>query len=397
MERVTTSLASQHPTGAGRGWVLLAALLLTIATFGVGVAARTSCPKPCISDFPALYQARGVRPGAPPYLSRNLEYPVVTGGAFYIVTLVTKTARSFFFATAALMSLLALAVTALLVRRAGTWAFLWALAPPIALYGALNWDLLAVAPALAGLLAYETGAFALAGCLLAVGASAKIYPALYLVVLLVDGLAARDRRRARRVAAAAAVTLLALNLPVLLAAPHGWLYPLQFQAARHPTPASLWNYVGRTPRLHPWLHGTALNAVTSVGSLVVLALGLGIALRRLWLRTLGPLAAAAFVTGVFLLANKVYSTQYDLWLVPFLVLLAVPWRNVLWFFAADAAVFAVTFAALEGQVVWTPTWGWLRFALVLLRAAAIIALLHQWLRNSSRYAIDLLPEIAPVA
>jgi len=399
LERPRSRLHVSAPGARRPGWrVLLVTLLLTLATLGVGVAARAPCPRPCISDFPILYHSRGIRPDALPYLRRNLEYPVVIGGAFYAVTLVTGTSRSFFFVTAAFMGMLALGVTVLLVRRVGTRAFLWALAPPLALYGALNWDLLAVAPAVAGLLAYETGAFALAGCLLAVGASAKVYPVLYVVVLVVDRLATRDRRGARRVAAAATVTALALNVPILLAAPHGWAHPFRFQAARKPTPASLWNYVGRTPSLQPWLHGTAFSVVTSVGSPLVLALGLGIALRRLWLRRLGPMAAAAFVTGVFLLANKVYSPQYDLWLVPFLVLLAVPWKNVAWFLAADAVVFGVTFAILEHEVAWTQTWAWVRFVFVLFRAAAIIALLRGWLGSSRGRAIDLpATESAPAA
>jgi uncharacterized membrane protein len=366
------------------GRILLVGLLLTLATFGVGVAARTPCPRPCVSDLPILYQSRGIRPDAPPYLSRNLEYPVAIGGAFYAVTLVTKTSRSFFFATVALMGGLALGVTVLLVRRAGRHALLWALAPPLALYGALNWDLLAVAPAVAGLLAYESGGFALAGCLLAVGAAAKVYPGLYVVVLVIDRLAVGDHRGARRVAVAAGGTLLALNLPVLLAAPHGWAYPFRFQAARQPTQSSLWNYVWHFPSLPPWLHGTAVDVVPTVGSLLVVVVGLGIALRRVWSRTLEPMAAAAFVTGVFLLANKVYSPQYDLWLVPFLVILAVPWRNVVWFFSADAAIFVVTFSILNREIASTPAWAWLRFALVLWRAAAIVALLRQWLASTRR-------------
>ena len=42
---------------------------------------------------------------------------------------------------------------------------------------------------------------------------------------------------------------------------------------------------------------------------------------------------------MFLLANNVSQPQYDLWLVPFFALLAVPWKNIVWYLAADAAIF----------------------------------------------------------
>ena len=60
-------------------------------------------------------------------------------------------------------------------------------------------------------------------------------------------------------------------------------------------------------------------------------------------RRLDAIAVGAAVVGVFLLSNKVYSPNYDLWIVPFFVLLPIPRRVWIAFSASAPGVFVLVY------------------------------------------------------
>jgi hypothetical protein len=73
-----------------------------------------------------------------------------------------------------------------------------------------------------------------------------------------------------------------------------------------------------------------------VGSLVLVSV---LALRR----NLDAFEIGGAIVGLFLLANKVYSPNYDLWIVPFFVLLPVARRTWIAFVVSDLAVFVLVY------------------------------------------------------
>jgi hypothetical protein len=82
--------------------------------------------------------------------------------------------------------------------------------------------------------------------------------------------------------------------------------------------------------------------------LVLFAAGTGWFLWRGWTRRTEPqgypvTAVSLGIIAVFLLVSKVHSPQYALWVVPFLVLLDVPWWLVLAYLIGDALVFLTGF------------------------------------------------------
>jgi hypothetical protein len=135
---------------------------------------------------------------------------------------------------------------------------------------------------------------------------------------------------ARLLVAFAAVTL-ALNLPLALINFQGWSYPFTFQIGRDVNPDSIWYHVPNV----------SLGLV-SFWSLCIFAFGVGwLLLRTEWDDRWEVAALVAIL--LFLLVTKDYSPQYDIWIVPFLVLLCCPAWIWIAFGVADSAYYSGIF------------------------------------------------------
>ena len=330
--------------GAAYGWTaltLVVAALLQLAVYRHG--GHTA-----LGDIPGRYFAWRLRPNAFPYVDRRVEYPVVIGYVAYVVALVGRSATSFFALTALLNAGLILVMTRLLYDRGGPRLWRWVVGVPVVLYAFHNWDVFAMVPAVLGIYAFERGCDGAAGAWLGLGLSTKLFPGLLVPPLAVQRWCSGDRRGAVRLVVSAVAVTVAVNAPVALAAPNGWSYPARFQGARHATWGSLISWVTTPPWGHPWLAHPA--SVANALAAVLLALGLGLVCVLGVRRNLSAAAIGAAAVGIFMLTNKVYSPNYDLWLVPFFVLLPVARRTWVAFCAADLAVFIVVFGRFHGIV-----------------------------------------------
>jgi len=306
----------------------------------------------CYSDVQQLYAFRGIREHTFPYVQGSLdgdqlvggaiEYPVLTGLFIWATGLLAHDDAQFLAASALFLAPFGLVTGWLLCRLTGRRALVWAAAPALAAYAYLNWDLLVTAAFAAAVYAWWRGRPAVAAGLLGVGAALKLYPAFFLAPLVAERLAARDWRGAARVTLAGIGAFLLLNGPFLLANPDGWWATYEFQRLRPAdiTTNSIW-YWG-----FPKLTIEQLNAITplSIAAAWVLALLVGFwrAARESgnypWIQVSGAMLCA------FLLLNKVHSPQYTLWLLPFLVLVAVRWGWWVAFWVADAVLFVGLFS-----------------------------------------------------
>jgi len=342
--RPSVAAAGTRRTFPSRAFVAAAA---TVATLALALAWQLATVShgghSSLSDLPHLVLARGIGPGALPYVDRVLEYPVGSGVLLYLATLVTPTPVGVLVVTAVAASVAAVAVTVLLARRDGMRALRWALAPPLFLYAFQNWDVFALLALVAGLIAFERRRPATAGSLIGVGAVIKLFPVVVVPVLAASAWSRGDRRAARRLVVAAIATLAVANLPFAIANPAGWWWTTRFQGARPATWGSVWMYVYRALGLPT--HGVSAAHLANVVSLVTLASGTIIVIGLTVRRRPAAVAAAAAMVAVFVLTNKVYSPTYDLWLVPFFVMVPALSRR-LWvaFCAVDLAVYAVLVA-----------------------------------------------------
>ncbi len=243
-----------------------------------------------------------------------------------------------------------------------------------------NFDALATAFAMGGLLAWARRKPALAGVLIGLGVAAKLYPLLFLGPLLVLGIRSGRLRDVCRTTLITAATWLAVNLPVMVLFPRGWSEFFRLNTRRGDDMDSLFNVVksftgwrGFDPALGFWEPPTVLNTVVTV--LFVLSCA-AIAYIALTAPQRPRLAQLAFlVVAAFLLTNKVWSPQFSLWLVP-LAVLAIPHRRVLlaWM-TIDALVWVPRMYYLYGNPNRSLPQQWFTTT-VLLRDIAVMALVR---------------------
>lgn len=386
----------------------------------------------CYSDTVPLYGAELLNQGKFPYKSswietdgngtpqvrydgqiavRYMEYPVLTGVYQYVsmrlakaytavskllpVPIVAEVVMFFNFAAfgLALAWLLTVWATAGLAGRRIWDAALVAGSPLLIFQIFTNFDALATALAMGGLLAWARRKPVLAGASIGLGVAAKLYPLLFLGPLLVLGIRSGRLRDVYRTTLISAATWLAVNLPIMVLFPRGWSEFFRLNARRGDDMDSLFNVVksftgwrGFDPVLGFWEPPTVLNSV--VTALFVLSCA-AIAYIALTAPQRPRLAQLAFlVVAAFLLTNKVWSPQFSLWLVP-LAVLAVPHRRVLlaWM-TIDALVWVPRMYYLYGNpnrslpVQWFTT-------TVLVRDIAVMALCVLVIRQIYRPEEDL--------
>jgi uncharacterized membrane protein len=353
----------------------------------------------CYSDIQYLWVGRDIDKHVFPYLHGSItpdgvleggtvEYPVLTGLLMWAGALFAHDDGEFLLYSALLMTPFGL-LTGWMLGRLGRWrALLWALGPPLVLYAFHNWDLPVVAAAVAAVFVVHewrgrplADRAVVASVLLGLGFALKLYPGAFVLPLALYVLTMSRPGRlhwwgALRVALAAALTVVLVNLPFALGGYEGWRASFTFQQLRKVdlTTNSIW-FWGFRPDSEPdnvefqhWVNWLSPTLV-----LASFALAAAVGWWR-WHRTgVYPWVgvSAAMLCG-FLLLHKVHSPQYTLWLLPFFVLLAVPWRWVAGYLVADVVMGVGVFrwfyamrigpgsdisAGLAAQAVTVGVWG----------------------------------------
>jgi uncharacterized membrane protein len=335
--------------------------------------------KLCYTDVVALYGAEDLDVGAVPYLDYPVEYPVLTGAMMGLIGLPVhaygdgrpEVNQYLWFYNLTALALFAGAVAAaammLALRRRRPWdVAMFALAPALFVTATVNWDLLAVALAVGGILAWARNRPTAAGILLGLGAAAKLWPAFLLLPLLFLALRTARWEPVKRAVTAAALAWLAVNVPVMVANFDNWLEFLRRNTERAVDWGTFW-YVGREFE-GVWRSGEAgergpfqwlaAHVDPQLNWLSYLLFGLacaGVGVLTLRAPRRPRFAALAFlVVAAFLLFAKVWSQQFVLWLLPLAVLARPRWGAFLAWQAAELGYFLAFYGKMlnvSGQPV----------------------------------------------
>src|SRR5215471_18459400 len=357
----------------------------------------------CYTDIYPLYFQEQLSAGKVPYIGHPVEYPVLIGAAMQVVAWVVRPisdpsirGREFFDVTVLLLVAFSLAgtlATAYLAGRSRRWTALGvALAPGLILGAFINWDLIAMGLVALGMAAWAARRTVLAGVLLGLAVATKFYPVFFFGPLLLLCLRAGRMRAFGTAAVSAAIAWLAVNLPVAIAAPAGWYRFYSLNTTRAADWGSIW-YFFETE------HWPVLGSLSEKGlnalSALVFAVGcvlIGVLILAAPRRPRVP-QVFFLVLAVFLLANKVWSPQYVVWLVP-LVVLARPrlWAYAVWQ-AAEVGYFFAIWAYLVTVAIGAPVEGGispgLYFIAVLARFLTVLLLCALVVRDILRPDADL--------
>ena len=341
---------------------------------------------PCYSDLMYLWVGRDINNHVFPYIHGGIgadgklfggvvEYPVLSGMLMWLGAIGAHTDTEFFQHSVLLLVPFGLAITVMLALLTRWWVLLWAATPPLVLYAFHNWELPVVATVVAAVSVMAWGATfrpdtgrrrmslrgsaILAAVILAIGFCLKLYPGFFVlplaVYVLTGGLrgSAGERSGAEKgsargpldwvgaawVAAAAAVTVIVIQLPFMVLGFDGWRAALSFQGKRKSDvdTNSIW-YWGL--RHFTGGQNDTYNSLVGVLSpiLILAAFAASIYLGWLVFQRSGSypwIGVSASMLAGFMLFHKVHSPQYTLWILPFFVLVAVRWQVIAAFLVAD--------------------------------------------------------------
>jgi uncharacterized membrane protein len=385
---------------AGHGPITLGLVLACLAgTLLVGAVHKAPCAGgdwadgrqyrlACYTDIVPLFGTEQLAGGRLPYLdacapsqSNCDEYPVLTMYLMRTAGWISgDDAGRFFWVNVIFLSALAGAAAACLYLMDARRALWFALAPTLAVQLFVNWDLLAVALATAATLAFFRRRDGWAGILIGLGVAAKVYPGLLLIPFAAERLRGRQPDRAILLWWSAVATWVAVDLPFATAGLSGWWEFFRFNSARPADWDSGWYLLCRSLSACP---STGLINMLSIALLVALVAWIWTAKRRR--EPDFPRWQLAFpILVLFLLVGKVYSPQFSLWLLPWLVMLLPGPRRFLAFEAADLAVFLTRFSFFGDMTGVGGLPQWVFEMAVLIRAGVLIWCVAAWVREPSR-------------
>ncbi len=335
--------------GPGRSRIVLLPVLAAMASVAIGAVPRVALAagvlpdalRPFVwSDILHIWE-RGVREGALPYWNVAFEYPPMIGYLWAALETLAASAVVHLVLWALVQAAAAGMVAFLLAREAGRARALlfWSLSPQLLLYGSLNFDVLAIAALVGGIVLARRGRVVLSAAALAVGTAAKLFPAAIVPVVLMRGLVARDGRGVAGAAVAFLFVLAAAFAP-------GAFAPFS-------TLGTLGRYtVGISPNIDS-VWGLARAAVLATGwdplawTVVVSLLGMAVMYLTVVLRAAGRstdvVAPGALAVLTVLLWTRLFSPQYTLWVLPFFALARLSQRTFAVLTAADVAVFLTVY------------------------------------------------------
>lgn len=304
-------------------FLALLATLLGVFKFssceGNGWATPAQYIHACYSDIPALYGERDLDKDQWPYSSTTdaVEYPVLTGTVMWVFALATPAGeneiRTHYRINIAFLAALFILVAVIVYRIRPEFAYLTTLAP--AAIGSLyiNWDLWAIISMMLSIYWFDRKKYKHSAIAIGISISTKFLPVFLLLPIALILWRRNEVKELARYIAIAVLTFAAINLPVLLTTPEGWLRFYELNFNRGQDWGSLWYALTSL--------GVNLGNANFFAILALFVSVLFVSLLIFSTKNALTLADVSFIVlALVMIASKVYSPQYILWLVPLAVI-----------------------------------------------------------------------------
>ena len=293
----------------------LFASLISFAKFshceGSGWATPDQYIHACYSDLPALFGTRGLDNNVWPYASNDnsVEYPVLTAMVMYATSFVANSPVSYFYINIFFLVLL-FVVTVFVVRKIRPeFAYLVPVAPAMIASLFINWDLWAIATMMLAIYWFDRKQYTNSALLLAISISTKFLPIFLMIPIAFIFWRDSKIKELLKFGGIVAGTWIAINLPFALTTPTGWWRFYKLNLDRGADWGSIWLALQQL--------GVNFTNLNYLSILLLLIAMTSIAIVLFELKYTPTLASVAFlVLASVMVASKVYSPQYVLWLTP---------------------------------------------------------------------------------
>jgi uncharacterized membrane protein len=273
----------------------------------------------CYSDIASLYGDRDLDKDQWSYSSTTnaVEYPVITGTVMWFFARVLPSGENeilnYYRLNVIFLAALFIFIAYIVYRIRPEVAYLAAIAPAAIASLYINWDLWAIASMMLAIYWFDRKRFDYSALAIGISISTKFLP-IFLLLPIVLILWRRDEIKTLvRYLAITVATFAVINIPVLLTTPEGWLRFYQLNFDRGQDWGSAWYALSSL--------GVPLGSTNFFAILALLIAVLAISLFIFGTKETVNLADVSFIVlALVMVASKVYSPQYVLWLVPLAVI-----------------------------------------------------------------------------
>ena len=292
----------------------------------------------CYSDLSALYVSRGLDTNTWPYASddNSVEYPVITAMVMYATSFVAKSPASYFNVNIFFLVLLFLATVIIVRKIRPEFAYLSAIAPAMIASLFINWDLWGIATMMLAIYWFDRKQYLHSALIMALSISTKFLPIFLLIPIAFILWRDTKLKELLKYVGVVAATWLAINAPFALTTPTGWWRFFKLNLERGADWGSVWLALQQLG-----LNLTNLNYL----SILLLLIGLtSIAIFLFELKHTPTLASVAFIVmAAVMVASKVYSPQFVLWLTPLAVIALINKEDLhaFWLWQATEVIYHV--------------------------------------------------------
>ena len=292
----------------------------------------------CYSDLPTLYGQRGLDKNRWPYSSETnaVEYPALTGIVMFVTAAFVNSPIAYFNLNAIFLAMLFIGLVLLVRKIKPEFGYLLPVAPAMIASLFINWDLWAIFTMMLAIYWFDRKSYTYSALAIGISISTKFMP-IFLLFPIAFILWRQNRIKVLfKYLASVIAVWLAINLPIALTTPTGWWRFYKLNMERGADWGSIWLALSQL----------GLN-LKNLNYLALLLLLVGITVLTIFffeLTSTPTLASVAFIVlATVMVASKVYSPQYVLWLTPLAViaLASVKELPVFWLWQAGEVIYHV--------------------------------------------------------